>query len=168
MTRDEAAALIVGKVIEREGGIADVGDGKGITRFGQTTAWLEQFGFKPPINIVEAENNYLTWLVRTRLIGICDRADSLADLVIDAAVHAGHPWAIKALQHALGLTIDGIWGPETQAAVDGCDRPRIARHVIADRVREDGRLIERDPGRYARYAHGWANRRAAQIESLDG
>lgn len=166
MTRDEAAAVILARVIAREGGIRDVGDGKGTTRFGQTPDWLHQWGFPAPTTVAEAGANYRTWLVRTRLIGVCDFPDALSDAVIDFAVHAGHPLVIRALQRALGVTADGIIGPETQEAIDQCDRALVARAVLAARIRYFGRLITDAPDRFARYAAGWMNRIAVQVESL--
>lgn len=166
LTRDEAAGVVIARVIEREGGIADVGDGKGVTSFGQTPGWLEQFGLPTPATVADAAANYRTWLVRTRLIGVCDHADSFADGVVDFAVHGGHQLAIRALQKALGVPADGILGPETQDAIDTCDRALMGRKVLASRLRAIGRLITDSPGRNARWAAGWMNRVADQIEAL--
>ena len=83
MTRDQVAATIIDKILQREGGVADVGDGKGVTRFGQTPEWLETFGLEPPQTRADAAVNYHSWLDRTGLIGLCDAPDALADAVID-------------------------------------------------------------------------------------
>lgn len=166
MTKDEVAGVVVARVIQREGGVADVGDGKGLTSFGQTPGWLMQFGLPAPRTPDEAIANYRTWLVRTRLIGVCDQADSLADGTIDFAVHSGHQVAIRGLQRALGIAVDGILGPETQAAVDRCDRALIGRRIVADRLRFLGRLITQAPQQNSRWAAGWMNRLADQIEAL--
>lgn len=157
---------MVSRVMVREGGIADVGDGKGITRFGQTPEWLVQFGLPAPNTVAQAAANYLTWLVRTRLIALCDVADDLADSTIDFAVNAGHPTAIKALQTGLRLQADGVIGPETEAAITRADRPRLARLVLAGRMRHYGGIIARDPAKHGKFARGWMNRLAAQIETL--
>lgn len=166
MTRDEAADVIIGRVLVREGGIADIGDGKGETRFGQTPGWLATFGFTAPKTQTDAAANYRTWLVRTRLIGVCDEPDAFADNTIDYAVHAGHPVAIRALQRALGIKADGIYGPETQEAVDQCDRGRSAKGVLGARMRDIGRLITDAPQKHARFAAGWLSRLAGQVETL--
>lgn len=165
LTRDEAAGVVIARVIEREGGIADVGDGKGVTSFGQTPAWLDSLGLPAPKTVEEAAANYRTWLVRTKLIGVCDEPDAFADGTVDWAVHAGHAVAIRALQKSLGVPADGILGPETQEAIDGCDRTLMGRKVVAARVRSLGRLIADRPTN-ARYAAGWMNRLADQIEAL--
>lgn len=166
MTRDQAADVVIAEVLRREGGIADIGDGKGTTAFGQTPGWLAAFGFESPTDRAVAAANYRTWLVRTRLIGLCDYPDTLADAVIDYAVHAGHPAAIKALQSALGLAPDGVLGPETQRAIDHCARRKVAASVVAARGRSFGRLITRAPEKHALYAAGWLSRLGEQIEAL--
>lgn len=166
MTRDEAAMALIVRVLAREGGIADVGDGAGVTRFGQTPAWLHTFGLAAPETAAEAARNYQVWLVRTGLIGLCDYADDFADATIDFAVNAGHRQAIRALQSVLGLRPDGIYGPETQARVDQANRPAMARRVIGQRLRYLGSLIASKPDRFAKFAGGWTARVAAQVEAL--
>lgn len=166
MTRDEAAGVLIARVIAAEGGVADVGDGKGITRFGQTPDWLSRFRLRAPATVVEAAQNYRVWLVRTGLIGVCDYPDSFAHAVIDWAVTSGHAVAIRALQRAVGAPVDGIYGPETQTFVDVADRVRVAKRLVADRVRFFGRIVTAAPEKHARFCAGWMNRMAAQIEDL--
>lgn len=165
MTRDQNAGFIIAKILKREGGVADVSDGKGVTRYGQTPDWLSQFGLTAPKTPTEAEANYRTWLVRTGLIGVCDQADVFADAVIDWAVHSGHVQAIRSLQRAVKARADGVFGPETQAAVDRCDRFGTACRVVAERVRFIGRILHDQPALHV-FASGWANRQAELIEAL--
>lgn len=166
MTRDESAGVILARVIADEGGIADVGDGKGVTAFGQTPDWLRRFSLPAPRTAAEAERNYRVWLVRTGLIGVCDYPDAFAHAVIDWAVHSGHGAAIRALQRAIGCPVDGIYGPETQVYVEAAARETAAARLVADRVRFLGRLVTDAPERHARYAAGWFARLARQIEGL--
>ncbi|MEO8484174.1 MAG: putative peptidoglycan-binding domain-containing protein [Acidobacteriota bacterium] len=166
MTRDEAALVIVTRVIAREGGVSDIHDGKGITRYGQTPGWLVTFGFPAPTTVQEAAQNYLTWLVRTQLISVCDYPDGFADGVVDWAVNSGHRPVIQDLQRIFGLQADGVLGPETQARIVACDRPKMARLIIGARMRFLGRLITSQPERQARWAAGWANRVASHVEAL--
>jgi lysozyme family protein len=163
-SRDE----IIARILQREGGVADVGDGKGVTRYGQTPGWLSQFNLPIPTNETEAAENYAAWMRLTKLDQLLsDRTDTLADAVIDLAVHSGHVVAIKALQGALGVTADGVIGPVTLKAVRiDEDRRRAAAGVIAWRVIQQGNLIAQNPGKYARYAHGWARRNAEHIRGL--
>lgn len=166
MTRDQAATVILNRVLDDEGGIGQVAGEAWVTRFGQTPQWLQDFGFTAPETRDEAMANYKTWLVRTRLIGLCDEPDSLAWGVIDWAVNSGHRPAIVALQRALGVPADGVLGPETQQALEQSDRLHAAARVVAARARHYGKIVTGDAARYGRYAHGWMNRLAGHIEAL--
>lgn len=169
MTRDQIAASVIATVLKFEGGIADVGDGKGVTRFGQTPDWLNQFGLAAPSTAAEAAANYRAWLDVTGLIALCDVADLLAEVTIDWAVHSGHGRPIRALQAAIGTRPDGVIGERTEAAIaelTPAQRQKGAAKVMADRVRHAGKLITDDPAEYARWAKGWANRHAELIERL--
>lgn len=162
--RDE----IIRRILDREGGVADVGDGKGVTRWGQTPGWLSDFDLPTPTNATEAAENYAAWLRVTGLERLLQpRADALADTVIDLAVHSGHVTAIKSLQKAVGVKADGVIGPVTLAAVSiHSDRQHAAAAVIAWRMEQQGRLIAGAPDRYARYALGWARRNAEHVRRL--
>lgn len=160
--RDE----LVRRVIAREGGVADVGDGKGLTSFGQTPGWLSQFSLTPPTNAAEAAENYAEWLRVTRLDAVIgDVADPLADAVIDWAVHSGHVTPIKALQRLIGAAPDGVIGPATAQLLAAADRRVLAAGVVADRVEMLGRLIAGQVSN-AKYAHGWMRRMAEHIRAL--
>lgn len=166
MSRETAAAALIDRVMRREGGVADVGDGMGVTRWGQTEAWLLTFGFGIPESREDAIGNYRAWLTRTGLIGLCAAPDALADLVIDGAVQHGHRTVIRWLQSALLIPTDGVWGPETQAAVDVCDRVAVAARIAAERVRLYGALISGNQAKNAKFAKGWLSRIAEQIEQV--
>jgi lysozyme family protein len=167
VNREANAARLIEMVLVREGGVKDVGDGMGVTRWGQTPKWLADFGFPVPTTREDAAANYRSFLTRTGLIGLCALADPLADFVIDYAVHSHHSVAIRALQAAMGtVMVDGIWGPETELAVDRSDRRRLAAKVLIAETRHQGRLITNAPDKYARYAAGWANRQADKLELL--
>lgn len=116
---------------EVEGGMADVGDGKGLTRFGQTPGWLRQFNLPTPTNWDDAATNYLTWMRLTKLASLNDD-DVLTKVVVVWAVHSGHLTAIRALQRALKVSADGIIGAHTKGALSRCDRNDIAGRVMVD------------------------------------
>jgi len=161
--RDE----LIARVIRREGGVADVGDGKGITRWGQTPGWLTQFNLPIPTNQAEAADNYAAWLRQTQLDQVIGPvADDLADIVIDFAVHAGHGAAVRMLQAAVGVRQDGVVGPVTLAALAAVERQTVARRVLAGRLEQIGGLITDDPAKYARYARGWCRRVGDQVRRL--
>jgi lysozyme family protein len=161
--RDE----IIATVLANEGGIADVGDGKGLTRFGQTPGWLSQFNLPIPANITEAADNYADWLRLTKLDALIGgQPDDLATIVIDFAVHSGHVTAIRMLQSAIGAQVDGVIGRSTLAALANADRKTVARRVLAGRMEQIGGLIADHPERYARFARGWLRRLGDQVRRL--
>lgn len=155
---------IIAKIISREGGVADVGDGKGVTRWGQTPRWLTDFNLPIPTDATEAAENYAEWLRVTGLEALISRGVLLADVVIDWAVHSGHVTAIKALQGVLGVTADGMIGPQTLTAIGNLHDTAV--RVMALRIEQQGQLISKAPAKYATYAHGWARRNADLLRGL--
>lgn len=162
-----ARDAIIAEVIKREGGVSDIGDGKGITRWGQTPGWLAQFNLPIPDSPEAAASNYAEWLRLTGLDAVIgETADPAADFVIDFAVHSGHIPAIRLLQTVLGVTADGVMGPKTRAAIEWADRRWLAFAVIAGEMKYQGGIITDNPAKHARWARGWANRNAAKLLQL--
>lgn len=157
--------LLIAKLIDREGGIADVGDGKGVTRFGQTPTWLTQFNLTPPNTREQAAINYLSWLNIVGLTPIVMPGDGLSDIVLDVAVMSGHRQAIMALQSVLHVPTDGVPGPKTIAALAAADRRELTKLIIAWDMEFEGRIIVNNPAR-ARDAAGWAVRLAGHVRRL--
>ncbi len=157
--------VLVGRVLQREGGVVDVGDGKGITRWGQTPGWLAQFTLPTPGSSTDAAANYLTWIGLIGFHPIVDAGDDLADILLDIAVMSDHHKAIKALQQVLGVTVDGVLGQKTLAALAAADRRKLAYFTIAWDMEYQGSAITLNPQR-ARYAKGWARRMAVHVRNL--
>lgn len=166
MDRAGTIAYVIAGVLQREGGINDVGDGKGVTRYGQTDDWLAQYGLPVPKSADDAAVNYRTWLALTGLEAVCEQPDSFTDAMVDWAVHSGAAVPVRTLQRTLGVTADGVIGPQTRAALQHANRERLARRMLAERAKFLGRLITDAPDKHARYAAGWMARLAVQIEAL--
>ena len=156
---------LIGRVIQREGGVADVGDGKGVTRYGQTPEWLTQFNLAAPRSVQEAAANYLRWIDLVGFRPLVDAGDDLADILLDIAVMSSAPKAVKALQAALNVRVDGVLGRETLQALALTGRRRLAFLVIAWDMEYQGKVITLNPQR-AMYAGGWAARMAAHVRDL--
>jgi lysozyme family protein len=118
MATFEAAIPVV---LEHEGGIADIGDGEGVTAFGWTQATCKALGIEQPKTKEEATELYRQhfWMP------IYDRiaSQNVATKVFDDAVNQGHGAAHRMLQRALCATgsivvVDGIFGPATLAATN--------------------------------------------------
>lgn len=157
--------ILIERILVREGGVADVGDGKGVTRYGQTPDWLAQFNLPVPKTRTDAAANYAKWIAMTGLDVVLTDADDLADIVLDIAVMSSAGKAVKALQAALKIHVDGVLGTMTLAALGMADRKQLAREVIAWDISYQGRLVTLDPSR-AKYAAGWANRIAEHVRRL--
>lgn len=157
---------LIERVLDREGGVADVGDGKGVTHYGQTPEWLEQFGLPAPQSRAEAAANYGVWLDKVGLRALVEPGDDLADILLDIAVMSSAPKAVKALQAALRVQVDGVLGPKTRQMLEVADRRQLAREVIAWDMTYQGSVITMDPAGRAPYAKGWAARMAQHVRRL--
>lgn len=153
-------------LIAREGGVADVGDGKGITRWGQTAVWLDQFNLPVPKSPDDAIMNYRVWLAKVRLFSLVEVGDNLADILLDIAVMSSAPKAVKALQATLGIPVDGIAGAQVFDAVQrAASREILAHLVVAWDMEYQGSVITLNPQRAA-YAKGWAVRMAGHVRAF--
>ncbi len=158
--------ILIERLLDHEGGIADVKDGMGVTRFGQTPGWLKRYGLPTPSNRDEAAANYRLWLAITELLPIVAPGDNLADILLDIAVMSDATKAIKALQAVFKVPVDGIIGPMTQYALDRADRKQLARDVIAWDMQFQARLVVNNPTLRLQWLEGWTNRMADHVRRL--
>lgn len=167
------AKIIIDRVLAREGGIQlETSSEPYKTYWGQTPEFLKDYNLPSPETREQAGENYLTWLKLIGLIDICrEHPDLLADNVIDYAVHSGSVQSVSTLQRILNLyygeklAIDGIYGPNTNAALN-CFydyRDDIAKKVLASRIQFLGGLITDHPILYAADARGWLTRLSGLI-----
>lgn len=82
--------------------------------------------------------------------------------MLDAGVNEGPTAAIKCLQHALQITADGLWGPETEAAVTASNQTTTLAYFTAARIAS----YAIDAG-WAADGEGWTKRAClAQAEAV--
>lgn len=167
MISEAVCARVVNRVIDDEIGrrpgdeIKDIGDGAGVTSYGQTQGWLDQWGFTRPTTRAEAYGNFRAFMALSHideLSGI-DQAESLMLAVFTRAVNRTHPEAIRLLQKQVVVAQDGILGKDTAAAVAHGDVTRVLVGFIADThvfyaglVQDYPRLLGNIEGWIARYA----------------
>lgn len=86
----------------------------------------------------------------------CDKITSpLSAMLVDAAVNHGTLQATKFLQTALGLKVDGSWGPQTMNAVMTCTDIKTACTKYLDaRQKFFDRLVVTKP-QLAVFKNGW-------------
>jgi lysozyme family protein len=162
-----AVSRVIAKILEDEGGIKDVGDGKGVTRFGQTPAWLTTHGLPIPETPEDAAHNYDVWMQRYRLSDLVERDEYFGWLVTDFAVHSTERQAIRLLQRAIVVPEDGVIGPVTVRRYQSVAGTRVARvKFFGAKLRYYGDLLASTSVDRRRWARGWMDRVADQLEAL--
>ncbi|WP_373248864.1 glycoside hydrolase family 108 protein [Bacteroides thetaiotaomicron] len=84
------------------------------------------------------------------------KSQSVANILVDWVWGSGAN-GIKIPQKLLGLTVDGIVGPKTLAAVNSSDSLVLFNTIKAEREAFLWRIVERDPTQ-KRFIKGWLNR----------
>jgi lysozyme family protein len=168
MVDDQACRAIIADILSAEGGIADVGDGMGVTRYGQTDDWLANWSLPVPTSKAQAGDNYRAWMARTRLDELSGINIPLAHLVMDSAVNEGLSRAVRSLQGALGVAQDGVIGSITLNTLTHADPIRIGALVAESRLKHYVDLAVADPARNLGYLQGWVNRLWPQILAVTG
>jgi lysozyme family protein len=146
--------LAIDTVLTNEGGLVDnPSDPGGLTNFG-----ISQRSY-PTVDIRN--------LTRETAAAIYQRdfwhydavqLQPMATKIFDMSVNMGHA-AIRILQTCLGVTVDGIWGPGTCAAVNAAGDSLLSDYRLA-LGRHYQNLVLANPA-LAQFLKGWL-RRAAQ------
>lgn len=153
-------------VLRDEGGVADVGDGKGVTAYGQTRIWLDHWGLQAPQSRDHAVMNYETVWVRTHIADVIDRDATLGYVLATFATHADERFAIAAMQRELGVEADGQIGAITLQALDAAPVDAIAHGLVAAYAERLGEGLASEKRDRRKFARGWLNRLARLIRAL--
>jgi len=146
-------------VLLSEGGYVDhPKDPGGATNMGITLATLKSWRGKAVSktdvkNLTKAE---ALAIYKARYWGAVrgdDLPEGLDYAVFDYGVNSGPARAAKALQTLLGVTADGVIGPQTLAALKGRSTVKLIEDLTAQRQRYVRRLKT-----YATFGKGWENR----------
>lgn len=159
MSPSPNVAAVIAFVQPEEGGIADVGDGMGVTYFGQTTAWLARYGLPVPTTLEQAADNWARWMAATGLAAIADVDLTLGIALTDFAINTTVEFATRRLQMILGVTVDGAPGPKTCAAVTFLSpvrRAAVATRLVAARDRAYATTLRSQAS--WKFSAGWFNR----------
>ena len=164
-------AEIIDGIIKREGGyVNNPADRGGPTKFGITWKTLKEWRGRvvtqydvEGLDEREAhaiyESEYLE-KPRDQTRSIAFRSGSSRST---AAVQHGPTRAIRWLQKAAGVSVDGILGPVSLEAINRLDSDVLYRKMVAERCRFYGAIITKDPSQSV-FAAGWSNRLAEFIE----
>ena len=147
-------------VLKLEGGyVNDPRDPGGATNRGITQrtydAWRRERGL-PPRDVRQIEEREVAEIYFERYWKAC-RCEELPPpldvLVFDAAVNQGPAVAVRLLQRALGVAVDGVVGPQTIRAAQTADLDEIVPLYLAERALHYVRLAHFD-----RFGRGWLKR----------
>ena len=161
---------VIARILRREGGtFTDLDeDAGGPTRWGVTIPFYTDLTGHPKtrtdiqtLTETQAASLYLTFLESSGLaaIGNVQILDAVADF---AVLHGVFP-AVKALQKAIGVPVDGIVGPLTRHALSTANPSRTANIITAEQLRRIGARLSSDASQRI-FAKGWLNRIADRLE----
>ena len=163
-------ATIIEGILRREGGWVDhPADRGGPTKYGITLRTLSRWrGSRAIAEDVRALTKEQARRIYRHLYiekhGF-DRIEDprLRELVIDCAVHHSPARAVRWLQKAVGVKVDGRCGPVTLGAANAAPAKSSRLRVLASRARSFGATITAKPSQ-AVFAKGWMARLAKFIE----
>jgi lysozyme family protein len=144
-------------LLKREGGYTnDPQDSGGETKFGISK---RQFPHLDIRNLTEEQA--IEIYQRLYLDGpkISSLPTYLQPVMLDFAVNSGPMCAIQKLQKVLGVTEDGVIGPETLSKIDltYADQRWLVNAVIAERVKMICSVVIKAP-KQLKFLRGWVNR----------
>ena len=158
-----AVENLIDDVIRREGGfVNDPVDPGGATNHGITRGTLADFR-KTSVTVEDVRNltvDEARKIYRENYFkGIEQVTDSLLlGFLFDYSVNAGNGKAVRALQAAIGTTVDGAWGPQSQKKLDNVnDQHTLYWPCVCYRFDDYMRIMGNNPS-LTKFAHGWANR----------
>jgi len=148
---------IIDDILKREGGLTNnPADKGGRTNFGiaersHPDAWADG-----KVTEDEARAIYLRKYVQGPGFDRIPDHLLMAHLV-DFGVNSGPSIAIQRLQGVLGVTVDGVLGPQTLDALSKRDVREINNLLVGERIKMIGRIVLRDKSQLA-FLNGWLNR----------
>jgi len=81
----------------------------------------------------------------------------LDTVIFDCSVNSGVGRAIKTLQQALGLVVDGLFGPNTLKALQNCNAHDVAEKFLDIRSKFYDAIGAKNPSQM-KFEKGWHNR----------
>ena len=148
-------------LITHEGGFSNhPNDPGGATMYGVTETVARAEGYTGPMQDLTLD--FAKQVYRKRYWDAC-RCDQMPDPLryplFDAAVNSGPGQAIKWLQLAVGVKVDGAIGPVTQQAVNVLPAQVTRQKMVGARLRFMTNLAN-----WPSFSKGWARRIAAILE----
>jgi lysozyme family protein len=150
-------------VLEQEGGYTlDPNDPGGETKFGISKKAYPNLDIK---NLTREDAIEIYQRDYWKPCRCDDLPRHFAFIVFDSAVNQGPRVAIRLLQIALGVSVDGIIGPKTLAAASSA-KPRAIRLALAERLAAYSRLMAEKPNLLV-FARNWSFRVLSLAKKVD-
>lgn len=157
-------------ILKAEGGfVDDPHDRGGATNQGITQRTYDSFrdrADKPrqSVRLMTPEERDTIYHRDYWLAGKCDALPWPISLMhFDAVVNHGPRGAWRIMQRALGVTADGIAGPQTLAAIQRADREKLADRWFRERASYFVAIVEAAPSQ-VRFLRGWINNRVLDLK----
>ena len=144
-------------VIQREGGLVndplDKGGAtfEGISQKANPEAWKNG----PPTDAQVRAIYETKYVDSPGFRQITDPA--LFQQLVDTGILSGPEIAIRMLQGILKVTVDGVLGPETLAALATKDPRTVNNQLVIARIRMIGRIVSKNPTQ-VRFVSNWLDR----------
>lgn len=151
-------------ILDSEGGfVDDPADPGGATNRGITLATLSSWrghlatvADVRALSVADVARIYLARYWNPSHAGDCAAGVDL--MVFDEAVNQGVGRAIETLQRAVGVLVDGLWGPKSQAALKAADPGVLIARIAADRIAHYRALPT-----FPHFGNGWLARVARTV-----
>ncbi len=85
------------------------------------------------------------------------KSQSVANAIVDWAYNSGPATAAKKVQTLVGVTVDGVIGPKTIAAINSFPPRTIFNHIKNSRTMFVESIVRNKPSQ-AKFLSGWKNR----------
>ncbi len=151
------------ELLRHEGGFVDniaLGDRGGPTKYGVTQAEARDAGYTGPMAYLPLSTAKRIYQAR---YWTAVRAEELpAELryvMFDSAVNSGPGQAVRWLQDALDVRVDGVLGPVTLKAAQECNALRVTGLILAQRL-----IFMTNLPSWGSFSRGWARRIAAMLK----
>lgn len=151
------------EVLKVEGGFVDHPNDKGgPTNLGVTLATLSRFLGKPatieqikgltPITVAPIYKKFYWDQAKLDLF-----PEKLAPIVFNQVILRGDAAVVKSLQTALGISVDGLVGPSTIAAINSKPIDSLIFSFLRESHASYIKICQRDPSQLV-FLSGWSNR----------
>lgn len=168
----------ISALIRREGGfVNNPADAGGPTKFGVTQRKLSEALGRPAsledVRQLTEEQARAIYRADFAAAGLDVAPEDVQELLLDIHANHGPGNFTRIVQRAVGVKVDGVFGPKTRAALTAADGRRLYRELCAARLEFTGRIITgnlKDDDRdgipdHTEFAAGWLNRQAEFVRT---